>query len=62
MSEQGAAAVVVAEGGPHGNSERLLPARRDMKGVTGWRGLAPCERTINDKASWIFPSTASIIS
>jgi len=51
--EQGAAAVVAAEGGPHGNPEWLLPARQDTKGVTGRRGLAPCERTANDKASWI---------
>jgi len=53
MGEQGAAAVVAAEGGPHGNPEWLLKARRDTKGVTGRRGLALCERTVNDKASWI---------
>jgi len=62
ISEQGTAAVVEAEGGPHGNPEWLLPARRDMKGVTGRRGLAPWERNVNDKASWIIPSTASILS
>ena len=54
MSEQGAAAVVAAVGCPHGNPEWLLPARRDTKGVTGRRGLAPCGRTVNDKASWIY--------
>ena len=53
MGEQRAAAVVAAEGGPHGNPDRLLPAHRDTKGVTGRRGLAPCERTVNEKASWI---------
>jgi len=44
MCEHGAVAVVAvvaAEGGPHGNPEWLLPARRDTKGVSGRRGLAP---------------------
>jgi len=63
MSEQGAAAVVAADGGPHGNPEWLLPARRDTKGVTGRRGLAPCERTVNGKASWIsLPPLPSLLT
>jgi hypothetical protein len=41
MSEQGAAAVVAAEGGPQQNPEWLGPAPRAMKGVSGRRGLAP---------------------
>ena len=53
MSEQGAAVVVVVEGGPYGNPEWQLPARRDTTGVAGVRGLAPGKRTVNDKASWI---------
>jgi len=53
LGEQRAAAVVAAEGGPHGNPEWLLPAHQDTKRVTGRRGLASCERTVNDKTSWI---------
>jgi len=52
----GVAAVVAAEERPHGNDEWLLLARRDPKGETGRQGLAPLERTANDKASWITPS------
>jgi len=51
----GAAAVVAAEESPHGNLEWLLLARRNPKGETGWQGLAPLERTANDKASLITP-------
>jgi len=40
MCEQEALAIVAAEGGPHGNPEWLLPARRDTKTDTGQRGLA----------------------
>jgi len=57
----GAAAVVAAEERPHRKLERLLLARRDPKGETGRRGLAPLEQTANDKASWIFPFTASTL-
>jgi len=40
ISEQGAAAVVVAEEGPHGNPEEMLPARQVKKALSGRRGLA----------------------
>ena len=53
--EARAAAVVAAEERPHGNIECLLLGGRDPKGETGRWGLAPLERTANDKAYWITP-------
>jgi len=62
LSKQGAAAVVAAEGGPHGNPEWLLPARRDMKRVTGLHGLASLWANREWQGLLDFPSIASILS
>jgi len=63
MGAQAAVAVIAAGGGPHGNPEWLLLAPWATKAVTGRRGLAPCERTVNDKAFWIsVPPLPSFLS
>jgi len=63
MGEQGAAAVVAAEGGPQGNPEWLLPARRDTKGVLGRRGLALLRRTVPIQApGFSLPPLPSFLS